>query len=37
MFLKTKKIYSDYEKIIYKLMLDKTSKKQEKKNSDNKN
>ena len=34
----SKKVYSNYEKIIYKLMLDKDSKKrQEKKNSDNKN
>jgi len=34
----SKKVYSNYEKIIYKLMLDKASKKrQEKKNSDNKN
>ena len=34
----SKKIYSDYEKIIYKLMLDKTLKeRQEKKNSDNRN
>lgn len=33
----SKKVYSNYEKIIYKLMLDKASKKrQEKKNSDNK-
>lgn len=34
----SKKIYSDYEKIIYKLMLDKAlQKRQEKNNSDNKN
>lgn len=33
----SKKIYSDYEKIIYKLMLNKMKERQEKKNNDNSN